>query len=291
MELINSLKYKNWILVKQLTILIHKFFKQLLNKKNKIMFSSNKNQIIFAIFSGLGLWVVLIFLGSMFPTDSNALRFIELLGGSSTGVIQALIYVVFFYCLFELLSKQRFIQTQFDGFNLGLLPTKDQLVLTPDEVSEIKLQAIQYERQGQQFLVNDFIKKACTQYRNDQSISETLQVFQSQVDNSKEEMEGDLEMVRYLLSTVISLGFIGTLIGLSTSIGMAHLAKTAEGMPEITRSLYIAFDTTLVALFIGLVLNFFYHSYLKSMDNFFAKSKTYVINNLISRIYHPKSIG
>ena len=70
----------------------------------------------------------------------------------------------------------------------GLLPTKDQLVLTPDEVANIKLQAIQYERQGQQFLVNDFIKKACTQYRNDQSISETLQVFQSQVDNSKEEM-------------------------------------------------------------------------------------------------------
>ncbi len=255
------------------------------------MFNSNKSQIIFAAFSGLGVWILLIFLGSMSPTDSNALRFIELLGGSSTGIIQALIYIVFFYCLFELLKKQQYIQTQFDGFKLGLLPTKDQLVLTPDEVSEIKLQAIQYERQGQEFLVNDFIKKACTQYRNDQSISETLQVFQSQVDNSKEEMEGDLEMVRYLLSTVISLGFIGTLIGLSTSIGMAHLAKTADGMPEITRSLYIAFDTTLVALFIGLVLNFFYHSYLKSMDNFFAKSKTYVINNLISRIYHPKSIG
>jgi hypothetical protein len=107
------------------------------------MFNSNKSQIIFAIFSGLGVWVVLIFLGSMSPTDSNALRFIELLGGSSTGIIQALIYIVFFYCLFELLKKQQYIQTQFDGFKLGLLPTKDQLVLTPDEVSEIKLQAIQ----------------------------------------------------------------------------------------------------------------------------------------------------
>lgn len=252
------------------------------------MFNSNKGQIIFSVLLGLGLWGVFIFLGSMFAEDSSIQRVIQLLGGSSSGLIQALIYMVFFYCLFELLNKKKFIQTQYNGFQLGLLPTKDQLVLSPKEVADIKLQTIQYERQGQQFLVNDFIKKACTQYRNDQSISETLQVFQSQVDNSKEEMEGDLEMVRYLLSTVVSLGFIGTLIGLSSSIGMAHLAKTAEGMPEITNSLYIAFDTTLVALFIALILNFFYHSYLKTMDNFFAKSKTYIINNLISRIYDPK---
>jgi len=244
-----------------------------------------------SILAGLGVWVLLVFLGNFFAADSAATRFIELMGGSSSGIIQAMMYVVFFYCIFELMKKQKFIETQFNGFQFNILPTKDQLVLSPEEVAEIKLQAIQMERTGQQFLVNDFIKKACTQYRNDQSIGETLQVFQSQVDNSKEELEGDLEIVRYLLSTVISLGFIGTLIGLSSSIGMAHLAKTEEGMPEITNSLYIAFDTTLVALFIGLVLNFFYHRYLKQMDNFFAKSKTYVIDNLISRIYNPKSAG
>ena len=76
------------------------------------------------------------------------------------------------------------------------------------------------------------------------------------------------------------------MLGLSSSIGMAHLAKTAEGMPEITRNLNLAFDTTLVALLIGLILNFFYHRYLKEMDTFYSRSKAYVIDNLISRIYH-----
>ena len=68
---------------------------------------------------------------------------------------------------------------------------------------------------------------------------------------------------------------------------MAHLAKTAEGMPEITRNLNIAFDTTLVALLIGLVLNFFYRRYLEYIDTFYARTKTYIIDNLISRIYVP----
>jgi ABC-type spermidine/putrescine transport system permease subunit II len=56
-------------------------------------------------------------------------------------------------------------------------------------------------------------------------------------------------------------------------------------MPQITQSLYVAFDTTLVALLIGLILNFFYHRYLKEMDTFYSQSKAYVIDNLISRIY------
>ena len=171
------------------------------------------------------------------------------------------------------------------GFNLGLLPVRDQLVLSPEEVAQIKLNTIQMEKNGNSYLVSDFIKKACTQYRNDQSVGETLQVFNAQVDTSKEELEGKLETIRYLLSAVISLGFIGTLIGLSTSIGMAHLARTEEGMPAITSHLNVAFDTTLVALIAGLALNFLYHRYLEEMDTFYSRAKGYIIDNLISRIY------
>ena len=249
------------------------------------MFNTKRIQIIFSIVPAIGLWLLLILFGNIFPEGSGIQRFFEILGGSSRGFIQTTIYAVFFYSLFEITEKRKFIKHQQKGFKFGLLPMQDQLVLTPDEVAQIKLTTIQLEKGGQQSLVGDFIKKACTQYRNDQSISETLQVFNAQVDNSKEEMEGDLEIVQYLIGAIISLGFIGTLLGLSSSIGMAHLAKTAEGMPQITKSLNLAFDTTLVALLVGLVLNFFYHRYLKELDTFFSHSKSYVINNLISRIY------
>ena len=223
----------------------------------------------------------------MSPEGSGFQRLVQVLGGTSSGYIQAIMYALFAYSILELIEKRKNIQKEYQGFNFGLLPTQDQLVLSPEEVAKIKLTAIQMEKNGQQYLVNDFIKKACTQYRNDESIGETLQVFNAQVDTTKEEMEGGLEIVRYLQGAIISLGFVGTLIGLSTSIGMAHLAKTVEGMPQITKNLNVAFDTTLVALLIGLVLNFFYHRYLKEMDTFYSKAKAYVINNLISRIYKP----
>ncbi len=251
------------------------------------MLNTKRFQIILSMGAALGIWLLLIFMGSMSAEGSGFQRVIELLGGTSKGYIQVLIYGVFIYSLFELLNKRKALRAQYQAFNYGLLPEQDQLVLTPEEVAQIKLNTINLERGGQFSMVGDFIKKACTQYRNEQNVGETLQVFNTQVNNSKEEMESDLEIIRYLLGAIISLGFIGTLLGLSTSIGMSHLAKTAEGMPEITRSLNLAFDTTLVALLAGLVLNFFYHRYLKDMDTFYSRSKSYIINNLISRIYQP----
>lgn len=249
------------------------------------MFNNKRIQFVFSLIAAGGLWLLLIVFGAIVPEGTSVYRFIEVLGGTSHGLIQALIYAVFFYSLFELMEKRKHLLHQYEGFKWGLLPVQDQLVLSPEEVAQIKLNTIQLEKNGSTSLVSDFIKKACTQYRNDQSVAETLEVFKAQVDTSKEQMEGDLEVIRYLLSAIVSLGFIGTLLGLSSSIGMAHLAETIEGMPLITRSLNVAFDTTLVALLIGLVLNFFYHRYLKELDTFFSRSKAYVIDNLISRIY------
>jgi len=75
----------------------------------------------------------------------------------------------------------------------------------------VKLAIIDMEKRGFNYKVADFIKKACTQYRNDQSVSETLQVLDVQIENNKEELEGNLSMVRYLIGAIMSLGFIGTL--------------------------------------------------------------------------------
>lgn len=251
------------------------------------MFKTKSFQLIFSVVAGALVWLILIIAGSLLEGVPGIYRVVEAFGGTFQGYIQALIYVLFFYSLFELLEKRKFIQKQNEGFSLNLLPITDQLVITPDEVANIKLNTIKLEKSGLQYLLMDFVKKACTQYRNDQSIGETLQVFNAQIENSKAALEGNLENVRYILGAIVSLGFIGTLIGLSNSIGKAHLARTLEGMPEITRYLNLAFDTTLVALLTGLVLNFFYHKYLEDLDTFYSKSKTYVIDNLISRIYKP----
>ena len=41
----------------------------------------------------------------------------------------------------------------------------------------------------------------------------------------------------------------------------------------------------MVALVLGLILNYFYHDLIANIDKFYAKSKSYIVDNLISRIY------
>lgn len=235
--------------------------------------------------AALVIWLVLIILGNLFSRSPGIYRVITMLGGSSLGYIQIISYAIAIFAMLQLRDLHVHIKNQFKGFDLKLLPEEDQLILTPEEVADIKLSVIEIEKRGIFYLLTQFIKNTCTQYRNNQSIPETMQVLESQIGNSKEELDGKLNLVRYLISSVMSVGFIGTIIGLATAIGNAHLAKTAEGLAILTSYLAIAFDTTLVALLLGLIMNFSYNRYLGHMDVFFAKSKSYVLDNLVSRIY------
>lgn len=247
----------------------------------------NNKLILIAASLVLGLltWGLLNFLASISSILPAMERFFELMGGTPGGYIQFFCYVAFFYAIIEIKRMHSVIKREFEGFNLNLLPNEDQLILSPTKVAEVKLSIIDMEKRGFSYRLSDFIKKACTQYRNDQSVSETLQVLDVQIENNKNELEGNLSMVRYLIGAIMSLGFIGTLMGLSNAIGNAHLAKTDEGMPLLTAYLNVAFDTTLVALILGLILNYLYHSFIEDIDKFYAKSKTYIVDNLISRIY------
>lgn len=235
----------------------------------------------------LGIWLILILLASI-TTAPGLKRFFEAFGGSFGGFVHAIIYTAFIFGILEIIDYQKYIKKQNEAFKLNLLPVQDQLVLSPEEVAKIKLNVIDLEKRGFSFLVTDFIKRACTQYRNNQSIGETLQVVNVQIENSKAELEGRLEIARFLINAIASLGFIGTILHLAAAIGLFHLAKTEEGMPIITQSLNVSFDTTFIALFLGLILSYFYHRYLEDLDTFYSRMKVYIIDNLISRIYKPQ---
>ena len=239
-----------------------------------------------SIVAAIMIWFALILLASM-SSGAGFQRFFEAFGGSFGGYVHAVIYTAFIFGLLEVLDYQKFIKKQNEGFKLNLLPVQDQLILSPEEVAKIKLNVIDLEKHGLSYLLTDFIKRACTQYRNNQSIGETLQVLNAQIDNSKTELEGRLEIARFLISAIASLGFIGTILHLAAAIGLFHLAKTEEGMPLITQSLNVSFDTTFIALFLGLILSYFYHRYLENLDTFYSRMRSYIIDNLISRIYKP----
>ncbi len=200
------------------------------------------------------------------------------------GLIQGFTYFLFFFGMAELYAVNSDITHEYDAFSAHLLPEKDNWVLSIDDVNQLKLNMQQMEKK-QSFLLTDLIKKSCTKYRLSKSSSEVLGLVDSQVKIYNQQMEGDQAFIRYVAWAIPSVGFIGTVLGIAGSLGFANEASSPEGISKVTSMLAVAFDTTLVALFLSIFLMLGIHYVQKRQDALFTHMNSYMIENLINRFY------
>lgn len=242
-----------------------------------------KNRIIrlaFSLAATIFLMVIIVFAKG----DSDN-RILTMMGADMpAGLIQAATYFLFFWGMFEIVWLNSRVMEENDAFKAHLLPEKDNWVLSPEDVNQLKLNMQHLERHNK-FLMTDLIKKSCTKYRLSKSSSEVLELVEAQTEIYQEEIESEQSFIRYVAWAIPSVGFIGTVIGIAASLGYADEASTPEGISKVTDMLAIAFDTTLVALILSIILMLGIHSLQRKEDKLFADMKSYVIENLINRFY------
>ena len=242
--------------------------------------SSRSLYLIVSIIGAFLFWQLMTYLFMI-----SGFTFLRVWGGSGIGFIKVIAYVAFIFGMLDLYEKKKTLNRENSGFQLGLLPTQDQMVLTYDDVANIKMAVLNREKNGEpRYRVSSLIKKAATQFRNDNSISDTMKVLETQIDSDKSHEEGRLEEVRYIIQTIPMLGFIGTIIELTGS-----LQKLDKGLDIVRAAMEGAFDATLVALTLTIFLTLYYHTYIGQLDMFYARVKGYITDNLISRIYNPNA--
>ncbi len=234
----------------------------------------------------IALSAVLVLLTSFIPAGSMAQRILVMLGGSfPSGIIQALTYLLFFFGVLELMRLRGYVSYQLRALNMELLPEKEHYVISADDVAQLRLKMVEVEKQNPLLLV-DLIKKACTKFRSNKSVSEALEVVSAQSGINSRESESELELTRYIAWAIPSVGFIGTVIGIAASLGVANEFANASSIGKMTSLLNIAFDTTLVALALSLILMYFFHDLQARLEKMHTQTESYVIENLINRIYH-----
>lgn len=210
-----------------------------------------------------------------------------MLGGEMPGgLIQGMIYFMFFYGWFEMRNMSRNADQEAKGLERSILPEREQQVLLPQDVNEIKLRMIDMESKEKSNLT-DLIKKACTKFRSSNNVGEVMDMVKTQISIYTRKSDSEQSLVRYILGAIPSVGFIGTVLGIAASLGSAGEAMTSEGLEGVTSMLYVAFDTTLVALVFGLILMYFYHGLQQKVENLYIDLESYVIENLVNRIYTP----
>jgi biopolymer transport protein ExbB/TolQ len=236
------------------------------------------------------LAIIIITLYSYVSTDidgNKALRRVLLLlgGGMPAGIIQFFTFFLFFYALTEIYHLNKRIKIEEKAFNKSFLPEKENWILSPDDVTNLKLDLINNHKYDNSS-VKKLILSVCTKFRANKSTSEALDMLGAQVKINKENNESEQSLIRYVAWAIPSVGFIGTVIGIANSLGAVKQNMSGDDLMAVTSSLNLAFDTTLVALFLSLILMYFFHLLTEKTDKFHTKSEQYILENLINRIYH-----
>lgn len=215
--------------------------------------------------------------------DPSFLNRLFVLGGGNFltgGYIQWLTFFAFFWSMIEIRDCFRNINFQKRGYKLKLLPTNDKIVLMAQDVMEILVKAQEAEKTKNKNLLTNIIKKACTKFRTSKNISEMIEIISIQTEIDKNKSESDQSNIRYLTWLIPSVGFIGTVLGISQALTIAN----SGDMQLITSTLGVAFDTTLVALILSIIVMWFYHKLQEETDRLHDEIKEYVIENLVNRV-------
>ena len=101
-----------------------------------------------------------------------------------------------------------------------------------------------------------------------------------------EPSQSELAMIRYITWAIPSIGFIGTVRGIGDALGQAH--KAVEGdITGVTQSLGVAFNSTLVALLISIILVFVVHQLQLVQERLVLDTETYCDEHLIRHLQQP----
>jgi biopolymer transport protein ExbB/TolQ len=93
-------------------------------------------------------------------------------------------------------------------------------------------------------------------------------------------LDSELSMLRYVAWAIPAIGFIGTVRGIGDALGEAHKAVSGD-VSGVTAGLGVAFNSTLIALLISIVIMFLLHQLQLAQERLVLDSETYLDQYLI----------
>ena len=118
-----------------------------------------------------------------------------------------------------------------------------------------------------------------------QNVSDASAVVHSLCEAEADRCDSELSIIRYIAWAIPAIGFIGTVRGIGDALAKAHQAVSGD-ITGVTESLGVAFNSTLIALIISIVLMFIIHQIQLMQERLVLDVERYCDNMLIRRLEH-----
>jgi biopolymer transport protein ExbB/TolQ len=134
-----------------------------------------------------------------------------------------------------------------------------------------------------EFLLPRALLSALQRFGSTMSIQNVAQAIRDVCETEAERLDSELSMIRYIVWAIPSIGFIGTVRGISQALGQAHRAVEGD-IVGVTVSLGVAFNSTFIALIISLFIMFLMHQLQLLQERLVLDSQAYCDVNLLRHL-------
>ncbi len=253
-----------------------------------VLQSGSGSDVSLLVSGGIAILLSIAFYAVMFPLKSTYLGELFL----DRGWVPFALVFLSAWSTAILVLKARKMTGQRQAMMLDLLPTEISSDITPDLVekflSHISTLPV---RPQESYLVNRVVR-GLEHFRVRNSASEVSSILSSQAEIDATTVASSYTMTKVFIWAIPILGFIGTVIGISAAVGgfsgsleeTSDVAKLKESLNGVTGGLATAFDTTLVALVMSLLVKFPTSSMQKQEEGFLNGIDEYCNENLLKRL-------
>jgi biopolymer transport protein ExbB/TolQ len=168
-----------------------------------------------------------------------------------------------------------------------LIPLAEGVRILPEDTRELsrEIQALPtYQQNG---LLPRALLAGLQRFSSTHNIQDVADATRAYCSAEGERLESELSMIRYIAWAIPSIGFIGTVRGIGDALGLAYQAIEGE-IFGVTRSLGVAFNSTLIALLISIVLMFMLHQLQLLQERYVLETEAYCEERL-TRHLHTKN--
>ena len=235
----------------------------------------------------LGLTLAVAFLAVLFPFRNSYLG--ELF--TQRGWVPYMLVFLMGWSVAILFFKSRKINSQKASMLFDLLPNDISKEITVDSVGKFvnHIQELPIEPR-ESFLVNRVVH-GLEHFRVRKSNPEVATILASHSEIDANAVQSSYTLINVFIWAIPILGFIGTVIGISAAVGgfagsldqAQDISVLKESLNDVTGGLATAFDTTLVALVMSMLVMFPSSSMQKAEEDLLNSVDEYCNENLMKR--------
>ncbi len=164
-----------------------------------------------------------------------------------------------------------------------LVPLAEGMKILPSDVREYARQVQALPADEGQSLLPRALLAALHRFGATGSIADASASAHGVCEGEADRLDSELSLLRYVAWAIPAIGFIGTVRGIGDALAQAHRAMQGD-LSGVTAGLGTAFNSTLVALLLSLLLMFLLHHLQGEQERLVRDAESYLDERLVQSL-------